>query len=169
MSEPQRAWAELHDLFETDDGSLPEIRVDFAAPDALVAGYAVLRARAARIVSEAPTFWSIEAEERALDSVPNAAELVVSGDAEPFHVVLGGLDVGGVELPDLGVFVTPDQIALDYRMGPAWGPAQLGALFELLRELVRADPAARLTLEEGVRSEVRARFDAAWRRWTERP
>jgi hypothetical protein len=40
-----------------------------------------------------------------LDSVPNAAALVVSGDAEPFHFVLRDIDMSGVRLPDLGVWV----------------------------------------------------------------
>ncbi len=29
-------WTELHDLFDTDDGSLPEVRVDFADKRAVI-------------------------------------------------------------------------------------------------------------------------------------
>ena len=80
-----------------------------------VAGYALLRSRAAEMATANPSFWSITDDaERLVDSVPNAAALVVSGDAESFHVVLRGIRSGGVTIPDLGVFVFPDQLALDY-------------------------------------------------------
>ena len=159
-------WAELHDLFDTDDGSLPEFRVCYSNVDATIVGYALLRTRAARVVSRDAHFWSaVHGEDRPVDSVPNAAALVVAGDAEPFHVVLGGIRGHASEIPDLGVFVFPDQLALDYRMGPAWGPAELEALFELLAELTRLDPAATLDLEEETRTEIRARFLRVWQRW----
>src|SRR5262245_26156890 len=104
-------WGELHDLFDTDDGSLPEIRVDYSAPNATVAGYALLRERAAQIVTENPHFWSKTRDaECPLDSVSNAAALVVSGEAEAFHVVFGGIESRGMNIPDLGVFVFPGQL-----------------------------------------------------------
>jgi len=159
-------WSELRDLFDTDDGSLPEVRVDYVDSAATVAGYALLRGRATRVVSENAYLWSkVHSAERPLDSVPNAAALVVSGEAEAFHVVFGGIRSRNVVIPDLGVFVCPDQLALDYRMGPAWGPGELEALFELLGELVALDPRASLSLEEGVLADVVARFQNAWRRW----
>src|SRR5262245_34025026 len=109
-------WNELRDLFDRDDGSLPEIRVDYVDPAAMVAGYALLRGRAARVVSENAYFWSkTHSAERPLDSVPNAAALVASGEAEAFHVVLAGIQSRNAAIPDLGLFVFPDQLALDYR------------------------------------------------------
>ena len=159
-------WNELRDLFETDDGSLPEIRVDYRNSAATVFGYALLRRRAARIVSESPCFWSkTHGAERPLDSVANAAALVVSGEAEAFHVIFGGIQSDGVVIPDLGVFVLPDQLALDYRMGSGWGPVELEVLFGLLGELVSLDPDASPSLEDGVLSDAAARFQNAWRRW----
>ena len=159
-------WSELCDLFDTDDGSLPEVRVDYMDSAATVSGYALLRGRAARVVSENACFWSkTHSADRPLDSVSNAAVLVVSGEAEAFHVVLGGIQSRGVTIPDLGVFVFPDQLAFDYRMGPAWGPKELEALFELLGELIALDPHASLSLEEGVLATVVSRFQNVWRRW----
>jgi hypothetical protein len=158
-------WTELHDLFDTDDGSLPEIRVNYVEREAMVAGYNLLRRRAARIVTEKPYFWSkVHNAERALDSVSNAATLVVSDEAEPFHVVLGGIQARNTTIPDLGVFVLPDQLALDYRMGPAWGASELEALFQVLLELRDLDPNATVSLEEDVVTEVSRRFESAWRR-----
>jgi hypothetical protein len=159
-------WNELRGLFDTDDGSLPEVRVDYVDTTATVAGYALLRRRAARVVTANAHFISTtDSAERAVDSVPNAAALVVSGEAEAFHVVLGGIQTESVTIPDLGIFVFPDQLALDYRMGPAWGPKELEALFDLLGELVALDPRASVSFEEGVLPEVVARFTSAWRRW----
>ena len=160
-------WAELHDLFDTDDGSLPEVRVDYADPKATAAAYALLRERAAQIVTDNPRFWSkSDHAERPLDSVPNAAALVASDEAEAFHVVLRGIRSRDVAIPDLGLFVFPDQLALDYRMGPSWGPREVEALFELLAELTALDPEASLSLEPGILPEVSARFQQAWRRWS---
>ncbi len=161
-------WVELHDLFETDDGSLPEVCVDYTDPEAMARGYVLLRKRAHKVLPENASFWSVaENREQSLDSVSNAAALVVSREAEAFHVVFQGIQSHGVTLPDLGVFVFPDQLALDYRMGPPWGPAKVEAFFDLLSELADFDPHTSLSLEEGVLTEVVARFQAAWRRWIE--
>ena len=163
-------WNELHDLFDTDDGSLPELRVNFRDPRATAAGYALLRRRAGRVVTENPRFWSNPlSAECELDSVPNAATLVVAGDAEPFHVLLGGIATPSTVIPDLGVFVFPNQLALDYRMGPDWGPSELDGLFELLVELTNLDTGASVSLEDGALPEVTARVQRAWQRWAEEP
>lgn len=160
-------WNELRDFFDADDGTLPEVRVDFRDSAATVSGYALLRRRAARVVSEKAYFWSKTHDEaRPLDSVSNAAALVVSGEAEAFHVVFCGIQSGGVAIPDLGVFVFPDQLTLDYRMGLAWGPIQLAAFFRLLGELASLDPDASISLEEGVLPDMAARFQNAWLRWS---
>ena len=159
-------WAKLHDLFDTDDGSLPEIHVNYATRAATVSGYDLLRRRAARVVTEKPYFWSKAHDaECALDSVSNAAAFVVTGEAEPFHVVLGGIQTRSTTIPDLGVFVFPNQLAMDYRMGPAWGASALEALFQVLVELVAFDPSATVSLEENVVTSVAARFQTAWGRW----
>jgi hypothetical protein len=157
-------WDDLRDLFDTDDGSLPEIRVDYSDSSATVAGYALLRGRAARVVSERALLWSnTQSTNVPVDSVPNAAALVASGDAASFHVVLGGIQSQGVTIPDLGVFVFPDQLALDYRMGSSWGVTELGALFELLGELAALDPQASVTHWD---TDAAERWRAAWRRWS---
>jgi hypothetical protein len=166
MKMTTRLWAELHDLFDTDDGSLPEVRVAYSDPKATIAGYNLLRKRASRIVTDNPSFWSkTEKEERPVDSVSNAAVLVVSGEAEAFHLVLGGIQLGGGAIPDIGVFVFPDQLCLDYRMGTAWGPHELEAFFALLAELTALDPQASVSLEEGVLAEIADRFQQVWHRW----
>jgi hypothetical protein len=167
MRDDSWLWQSLRDLFQVDDGSLPEIRVNFVDSQATANGYELLRTRANSVVTQKPYFWSkARNAEVPLDSVPNPAALVVSGESEPFHVVLGGIDSNGAVMPDLGVFVFPDQLALDYQMGPQWNPSNVHALFRLLTELVALDSRATISLEENVVSEVEGRFRDAWRRWS---
>jgi len=83
------------------------------------------------------------------------------GGAEPFHVLAPGLQFAGVVIPDLGVFVWPDEVTLDYRMGPEWGRRQLLALFELLRQLVAAT-GGRMGLGQHVLPAVDRLFVGEW-------
>jgi len=163
----QPLWDQLHDLFEKDDGSLPEVRVDYRDRNAVMRGYELLRSRV-HAISDQATFWSIaESQSKHIDSVPNPAALVVYGKAESFHVVFGGISFGRVVLPELGVFVFPDRLALDYRMGPKWGPAELEAFFKLLAELSVLDPKSTLSLDESILPEIAARFQDSWIRFRE--
>ncbi len=162
----QWLWAELKDLFEKDDGSLPEVRVNYADKNAVASGYSLLRGCASEYVNERAYFWSkSKNEELQLESVPNAAALVVAGDASPFHVVLAGVQSQGATIPDLGVFVFQNQLALDYRMGSCWTPTVLEAFFRLLLELCDLDEKSSLSLEDGVVGNVTARFQQAWHRY----
>jgi hypothetical protein len=137
------AWSKLRALFDTDDGSLPAVRLTELTAEGVAAAYAFLRARAS--VRPDLVFWhrALDREER-LDAWPNPARLVAAGEADPFHFLATGLAFGGVALPDLGVFICPDEVSLDYRMGPEWGEHRLLALFELLRQLSALDPRARV-------------------------
>lgn len=150
MSNASWLWDQLHEQFDTDDGSLPDIYIHNLKSDAIVSAYALLRDRATAVVTKCPDYWSTRLQQRLpLDAVPNASTLVLSGEAEPFHVVFGGITAKGVVIPDLGVFVFQECIALDYRMGREWGPPELEAFFELLVELSALDPACRVVLDDG--------------------
>ena len=103
-------------------------------------------------------FWSKTAQnDLRVDPVENAVRLVVSGEADAFHIVVSGLSCNGAVVPNLGIFVFDDSIALDYRPGPEWGPAELEALFACLREVKRLAPSAEITLTAGLDA-VRERF-----------
>jgi hypothetical protein len=126
-------WNEVRECFDTDDGSLPGIEVAGLSPAGVSAVYAMLRRRS-RVCGSPPEFWSRTNEASILvDSVVDAARLVAAGEAEAFHHCIEGV-AGGVELPLLGVFVWPDIVELDYRMGSEWGPAQVEGFFELLHD-----------------------------------
>jgi hypothetical protein len=155
-------WNSLHDLFDTDDGSLPDIYL-LNLSDSGVASIWTHLLRSASGLAGGATFWHRSNEEDVhVDAVSNAAELVVKGEAESFHVLLRGISSGGIVLPDLGVFVFPDAIYLDYRMGPEWGPPELNGLFELLHRLRSFDANALVTLPPEYDPEVQKRFARAF-------
>jgi hypothetical protein len=79
--------------------------------------------------------------------------------------MLRDIEMNGVRLPDLGVWVFDDQIAIDYRMGPEWRSGQLRTFFQLLMELSRSDPKACVTLDPKTLAEVANRFQACWSRF----
>lgn len=163
--EAEELWKELHDLFDSDDGSLPEIWITNLSQVGVVAGFHYLQ-HACHSIADNTVFWSIEEQQdKPIDSVPNAAALVVAGHAEPFHFLCGGLTYGGEAIPNLGVCVFDDQIKLDYRMGEEWNGAKLEALFGILKELKRIDPGAKVTIEDYALAKVRKQFETTWERF----
>jgi hypothetical protein len=157
-----RLWAQLSECFETDDGSIPGIEITGLSPAGVAAVYAMLRRRS-RLDGEPPDFWSrTEQASLPVDSVPNAAGLVAGGEADAFHHCISGVVAGGVELPTLGVFVWPDTVELDYRMGPDWGPSQVAGFFELLRDCCALDTGAVVTPADSEGPPYPDRFARAW-------
>jgi hypothetical protein len=137
------------------------------AQDGVVAIFASLQ-HACGAIANSAVFWSLEdQQEQPINSVPNAADLVVQARAEPFHFVCQRLTYEGVVLPDIGVFVFADQIALDYRMGKEWDAVKLNALFGILTEVKRIDSRARVSIEDNALTQVRKQFETTWRRFSE--
>ncbi len=158
----QKVWESLHDMFETDDGSLPDVYILNLSGLGVSKMWAYLRKLSPNLVGDA-SFWNRAKEKSvAVDSVANAAELVVNGEAESFHVVLHGISLNGSLIPDLGVFVFPDAIYLDYRMGHEWGARELEAFFALLHQLKSFDKNALVTLPPEYAVEARRRFAKAF-------
>ena len=109
---PDAVWARLHWLFTPDDGGLYDILVTDLSPDGVVAGFDALRAHAN--IDPAATLWHTALDREVfLADHPDAARLVASGSQDPFHVLAGGVRVGGTAVPDLGVFIFPNELALD--------------------------------------------------------
>ena len=164
MSATDWLWEQVRECFDTDDGSLPGIEIAGLSPEGVASVYAMLRGRS-RLASDSAEF-EIRPQEACLpvDSLPHAAALVAAGEAEPFHLCIAGVVAAGVELPVLGVFVLPDAVELDYRMGPDWGPPQVAGFFELLRDCCALDPHARVrSASDGPLEAVR--LEAAWARY----
>jgi hypothetical protein len=139
-----RLWFELADLFEEDDGSLPEIRLIDLTPGGVERIFAEL-SRRAEPLDPAQTVWHEErAQQVPLGELSDVGALAAKGRIAPSHFLLSGIRSGGVRLPDLGAFVFPDEVALDYRMGKDWNADVLAAFVELLAELQLLEPGARL-------------------------
>lgn len=124
--------------FQEDDGSLPDINLDFGEQLVAADAYALIQARATHLASRSSYYWSkSKQEECPIIFGQNPAVEILRGEAEPFHVVFGGLSSSsGCPIPDLGVFILePGFVSLDYRMGSEWNEAAVVGLFELLRDL----------------------------------
>lgn len=127
---------DLSRYFETNDGSLPEIEVTFSEPSRMPLAFQHLYDRGAQnLTADGGHLWLTGPQTEAPFLGPESASIVVSGAAEAFHVVLGGIAGSDRRIPDLGVFVFPDTLAFDYRMGSDWGPQEIQSLLELLRQL----------------------------------
>ena len=135
-------WEDVKVCFDTDDGSLPGVEISNLSPSGVSAVYNMLRRRS-RPVGDPPKFWS-----RRLcgfvpvDSIADAAGLVVAGEAVALQHNIEGVVAGGVELPILDVRVWPEAVGLAYWMGREWGLAQIAGFFELLRDCCTLDSAA---------------------------
>ena len=127
----------LFDIFQEDDGSLPDIELDNLSGDEVILGYEIIRNSSTHISSKDSTYWSIVKEK----DIPilftdNPATKVISDDAEPFHLCFGGIkSPTGKTIPDLGLFVFQNSLALDYKMGEDWNKDAIDGLFELLISL----------------------------------
>jgi len=157
----------IRDLFDGDDGSLPEIELSFGESDAVSKAYETLRSCASGLAGETAGYWSIpDSKDVAFSIEDNPAPLVTAKLAQPFHVVLEGVrSLSGENVPDLGVFVFPDRIAIDYRMGPEWAISAVVGLFEILDALLGLSDSPTMTHRNNIRDPDGSRFRNAWTRY----
>lgn len=121
-------------LFDSDDGSLPEVQFDVPNPDSVRDSYLFVQACASRIESRRACYWSRSQNIEVPITIGDdpVAELI-AGNAESFHVVFGGVvSPSGYRVPPLGVFVFLNELAIDYRMGKDWDIDSIGGFFEIL-------------------------------------
>ena len=155
----------VHSHFSGED-YVSWVHLNFANPDVVASAYSWLRDKATGLVDENTFVWSKrESREIPVDSVPNAAELVVRGEGDAFCVWLRGIVSAGVALPDLGFFVFPEQIEVNWQGGSEWGEAEVEAFFTLLSELASRDTQATLVMPEGAVDEYAQSFMRAWSRF----
>ncbi|WP_444946300.1 hypothetical protein ACJJIP_04640 [Microbulbifer sp. VTAC004] len=132
-------WSELIEIFGENDGSLPDIEIANLTAEEVILGYEILRNHAGCISSENTYYWSVSKQcEVPISLEDNPSELVVSSEAEPFHLCFGNVkSPSGKELPELGLFVFSNSLALDYRMGPEWNQDAIEGLFELISAITK--------------------------------
>ncbi len=161
MNMPESVWELLHELFETDDGSLPDICIRNVSSEGVVRIWNSLRDHSSGFAGEATLWHDGEGQRLDVNSVENAADLVISGEAEPFHVVLRGVSFEDTSIPDLGVFVFLDEVDLDYRKGPEWSRSGVEALLRLLIMLRGLAPDCEVVLPQEYLPEFRNQFSKA--------
>ncbi|ROU05095.1 hypothetical protein [Lysobacter enzymogenes] len=127
----------LGEYFQDDDGSLPEIELRFAQPALLVAALEYLFGLPGAYDASRDTacVWNLIHDREEPYRSPQDARRVASGELAAFHRLLRAAQVDGCVLPDLGVFVSGEELILDYRMGPQWGESEIVALLRLLARL----------------------------------
>ena len=83
-------WRELHSLFDTDDGSLPELIVTYKDVQAVAKGYEILWDASKSIYPEDIVLWSTADDDKSIDlfKISNPAKLVTSYQIHPFHLVI---------------------------------------------------------------------------------
>jgi hypothetical protein len=140
-------WERLGFLFAEDDGSLPEVHLVGLSAEGLSHAWDLLLRRAEPLPPDVSLWHRQRRRSVPLRDLPRPTELVSSGQASSFHVLLRGIEVDHVPLPDLGAFIEPSELALDYRMGSHWQPHTLAAFVELLGQLQALNPEAQLDLE----------------------
>jgi hypothetical protein len=123
------------EIMYENDGSLPDIEFDFGLEKCVDTAYRIIQQHSTHIVTVDPYYWS---NSRDVD-IPiifgqNPAEIFLSGEAQSFHLVFGGIkSPSGKSIPDLGVFVLMEtMISLDYRMGKDWNTEAVEGLFEIM-------------------------------------
>lgn len=125
---------ELLRYFATNDGSLPEIEVAFDEPALSArAFHELFRLHATDVTRGGGKIWVLDRACERLFEGPTDADLVILGKVQPFHVVLGEIQVATIRLPELGVFFDISGLTIDYRMGPEWGERHITAFAKLLR------------------------------------
>jgi len=162
----EQLWQEVRSCFDADDGSLPSIQLNNLTAGGVASIFVMVLGRFT-VKGPSPTFWNrATGNEQNLDSVDNAAALVVSGEAETFHLLLEYRAANDVTLANLGFTVWPDGVEFDYRMGCEWDPAKVSMFFGLLYDCIKLDGSALLSLPIDGPPNPEC-FMVAWRKYRE--
>jgi hypothetical protein len=103
----------LHHLFDTNDGSnesLPSIEFNNLSDREVEKIYLYLRAHSELYPTDSYLSLTATKEEIPVDSVENAAHLVIVGEAEGFYFMICKLSFRDIVVPDLGIFIDKNSI-----------------------------------------------------------
>lgn len=158
-------WDEVKDLFEHDDGSLPDICVKNLNPREIESIYSWVLSLT-EIYGE-PTLWSIkDSKDVPVSAYKNPAKDFNAGEVESFHHPLKEFAIGGTTIPMLGIRVGKGAIDFDYRMGKEWGEEQVEALSEFLAQIRDKAPIAKIfQADEGCYEKPNAKFAKAFEQY----
>jgi hypothetical protein len=152
-------WEALHDLFDLDDGSLPEIDLTGLTGKHVADIFLFLSSQSQDITIGGARFWDKTLEQtRSVADIDSAANLVVHYKADSFYMVIGNLNSKDIIIPSIGIFVFQESISLDYRKGHNWSPEKIAALLEILCDLNKIAPEMQVTFQEGTTEVANERF-----------
>ena len=130
------SWIDLKTYFDLDDGFLPEVSVEGYNPAEIVSTFNQLVSISSPSSLESE-LWHIPTESNVkLSQFACAAEVMLRGEAETFHMLLKQPTFEGITLPDLGAFIFKNEIILDYRRGPEWTEQVVNAFLRLISKLM---------------------------------
>jgi len=150
-------WERLNNFFSNQSG-FPEIHISNLSKDSVVKAYSLVLSLGKSLVGT-PLLWDRrDRREKPVISVEDPAKLVVEEKAEPFHLLIRGIEFAASKLPDIGVFVFPHAISFDFAPGKDWGENQILAFLELIAKVSNLNPATVVSLEEIIDTETKASF-----------
>jgi hypothetical protein len=141
-------WEIARRNFTDDDGSLPGIEFQNLLPTRVrsIVNYFFEHGR---MTPEDSTLWHKQLQATVpIGQIDDPASLVLTGVAEPFHCCFQ-LDSPGLEsIPVLGLFVFPDLVEIDFRMGSDWNAENVDSFFRVLAHLKSLAPEANVESAE---------------------
>ncbi|WP_411825560.1 hypothetical protein [Luteolibacter sp. AS25] len=126
--------------FTDDDGSLPSIDLSNLSGDGLRSIATHFFNSGMIATPDATIYDNISERNLSLSEVADPVGLVISGRVSTFHCCFACLSWRNVELPTLGLFVSPDGVDIDYRMGSEWSPDSVDAFFRLISHFISLEP-----------------------------
>lgn len=136
-------WEKVHHLFDTDDGSLPDIFIENITENESIKIYSWVLSLTQP--QKDANVWSIKDNKVILiTDLVNPAQEYVQGNIESFRHCLEEFIFYGINIPQLSISIGETGIDLDYRMGKEWGEKEVIALFEFLFQIIVIAPNAKI-------------------------
>ena len=154
-------WQQVRGLFDTDDGSLPDVYVENLTPDEVVAIYEWAVTQGG--VPKDKTVWRIaDQQELSIFEVNAPAREFVNGVIAGFRHRLEGLAIDGCVLPLLTISLEDDScVSFDYRKGHEWDNGTINAFLMFLSFVHELAPGAHIWQTDEGGSEPTPQFDIA--------
>lgn len=141
-------WNRLLTFFTTRSPDFPELCLHNLSAVEVQGAFELFYGPQSRLIGSPQVFDRRISREVPLATLESPVALVHSAEIEPFHCLIGNLRVGDTTLPDIGLFVLPGAIAIDFQPGPAWNAASMETLLRLLDQVVLLAEQPQLSLEE---------------------
>lgn len=153
-------YQQANSFFSVNDGSNPEICICPLPRQAVISAFRMIRQNSGRSVGS-PVFFSIaDNSEILLDEVECAATMVCDGLAQPFHFIARDIRFSrDNHIRELGVFIMPNAVALDYETGPLWGELEIESILLLILVITKGLQNVSICLEEHIAEAERNRFN----------